>query len=127
MKLQRFEGKLYPESPFDFNKSINFIDMFIPSEDDYKIDESSLTTAIQIDAQTIAFKIESVGTVEKPVLNYQLFGGEITDDLTDKIIDRIIFFLSLNDELKPFYSQAASDDIFNQVVDEFYAVSYVLC
>ena len=125
MKLQIVEGKIYPESPFDFNKSLNVIDMFIPSEDEYKIDECSLTTAIQIDEQTIAFKIESVGTVEKPVLNYQLFGGEITDDLTDKIIDRIIFFLSLNDELKPFYSQAASDDIFNQVVDEFYGLHQV--
>lgn len=125
MKLQVFEGKLYPESPFDFNKSLNFIDMFIPSQDECKIDESSFTTAIQIDAQTIAFKIESVGTVEKPVLNYQLFGREIYDDLRTKIIDRIIFFLSLNDELKPFYGQAASDDIFSQIVDELYGLHQV--
>ncbi len=125
MKLQTVEGKLYPENPFDFNKSLSFIDRFFPSEDEYWIDEISLSTAIQVGNSTVGFRIESVGTVEKPVLNYHLFSTEIDKDLTDRIIDRITFFLSLNDDLKPFYSEAAFDDVFKKVVDNLYGLHQV--
>jgi DNA-3-methyladenine glycosylase II len=123
MKLQTIEGKLYPEVPFDFSKSLNFIDKFLPSE--YILENLTLTKAIHIDGQTVAFKLESIGTVEKPVLNYEFIGKKLDDNLKTELIDRINFFLSLNDDLKPFYQHANTDNAFKQVIDDFYGLHQV--
>jgi DNA-3-methyladenine glycosylase II len=125
MKLQTVEGKLYPKDPFDFSKSLNFIDMFLPSENEYKIEDLSLIKAIHLDGQTVAFKLESVGTVEKPVLNYEFYGYEVDNKLKTDLVDRINFFLSLGDDLKPFYHYAVNDELFKHVVNEFYGLHQV--
>ena len=125
MKLQTNEGKLYPEDPFDFKQSLNFIDMFLPSENEYLIEDLSLTKAIHLDGQTVAFKLNSVGTVEKPVLNYKFYGYKLDNKLQTDLVDRINFFLSLDDYLKPFYQYASHDESFNKVVDESYGLHQV--
>ena len=125
MKLQTVEGKLYPEEPFDFSKSLNFIDMFLPSENEYLIEDLSLTKAIHLDGQTVAFKLRSVGTVEKPVLNYEFYGYKLDNKLQTDLVDRINFFLSLDDDLKPFYQYAVHDESFNKVLDESYGLHQV--
>jgi len=125
MKLQTVEGKLYPEEPFDFSKSLNFIDMFLPSENEYLIEDLSLTKAIHLDGQTVAFKLRSVGTVEKPVLNYEFYGYKLDNKLQTDLVDRINFFLSLDDDLKPFYQYASHDESFNKVLDESYGLHQV--
>jgi len=125
MKLQTIEGKLYPKDPFDFSKSLNFIDMFPPSRNEYIIEDLSFTKAIHLDGQTVAFKLESVGTIEKPVLNYRFFGSKLNNNLKTALVDRINFFLSLDDDLKPFYQYAAGDESFKHLVDEFYGLHQV--
>ncbi len=124
MKLQTVEGRLYPEDPFDFKQSLNFIDNFFSSSHDYFILENQLSTAVQI-KNTVGFKVESTGTVDDPVLHYQLFSEELDKNTVNKVIDRITFFLSLNDDLKPFYQIARSDDIFKEILDDLYGLHQV--
>lgn len=124
MKLQTVEGQLYPEDPFDFKQSLNFIDNFFPSGHDYLILENQLKTAVQLE-YTVGFKIESTGTVDEPVLNYELFSEHFDKDTKDKLVDRITFFLSLNDDLKPFYQKAKDDHVFEKIVDDLYGLHQV--
>lgn len=124
MKLQTNEGKLYPEDPFDFKQSLNFIDKFFPSSHDYVILENQLKTAVQL-KNTVGFKIESTGTVEDPVLQYQLFSEQLDKNTVDKVIDRMTFFLSLDDDLKPFYKIARSDDVFKEILDDLHGLHQV--
>jgi len=124
MKLQTNEGKLYPEDPFDFKQSLNFIDKFFPSSHDYVILENQLKTAVQL-KNTVGFKIESTGTVEDPVLQYQLFSEQLDKNTVDKVIDRMTFFLSLDDDLKPFYKLARSDDVFKEILDDLHGLHQV--
>lgn len=124
MKLQTVEGKLYPEDPFDFKQSLNFIDNFFSSSNDYLILENQLKTAVQLES-TVGFKVESKGTVDDPVLNYKLFSEQLDKNTVDKVIDRITFFLSLNDDLKPFYQIAKTDDVFKEILDDLYGLHQV--
>lgn len=124
MKLQTNEGKLYPEDPFDFKQSLNFIDKFFPTSHDYVILENQLKTAVQL-KNTVGFKMESTGTVEDPVLQYQLFSEQLDKNTVDKVIDRMTFFLSLDDDLKPFYKIARSDDVFKEILDDLHGLHQV--
>ncbi|MTK64995.1 MAG: DNA-3-methyladenine glycosylase 2 family protein [Methanobacterium sp.] len=124
MKLQTVEGKLYPEDPFDFKQSLNFIDNFFSSSNDYLILENQLKTAVQLES-TVGFKVESTGTVDDPVLHYKLFSEQLNKNTVDKVIDRITFFLSLNDDLKPFYQIAKTDDVFKEILDDLYGLHQV--
>jgi DNA-3-methyladenine glycosylase II len=124
MKLQTVEGKLYPEDPFDFKQSLNFIDYFFSLSHDYVILENQLSTAVQL-KNTVGFKVESTGTVDDPVLHYQLFSEQLDKNTINKVIDRITFFLSLNDDLKPFYQIAKSDDVFKEILDDLYGLHQV--
>jgi len=124
MKLQTLEGQLYPEDPFDFKQSLSFIDNFFPSGHDYLIIENQLFASLQLD-YTVGFKIESTGTVDKPSLNYQLFSEKLNKDTKNKLADRITFFLSLKDDLKPFYKRAKADYVFKEIVDNLYGLHQV--
>ena len=74
----------------------------------------------------MAFKLEDHGTVEKPVLLYTLFSNKTIDEnLKSELLDRIKFFLSLDDDLKPFYNHGLKDDAFKPVIDKLYGLHQV--
>ena len=126
MKVNSIEGKLFPKSPFDFSKSINFMNMFYPTEDEQTLEDLSFTKAVYLEDQTMAFRLENEGTVEKPVLLYTLFSHEvITEDMEAELIDRITFFLSLEDDLKPFYTHGIKDKTFKPVLRKLYGLHQV--
>ena len=47
--------------------------MFAPTGGEQSTNDLSLTKAVYIEDQTLAFRIEDEGTVEKPILKYTLF------------------------------------------------------
>ena len=82
MTIYESSGKLFPNPPFDFSKSLNFAVMFTPTSDEQSISNLSLTKAVYIKNRTMAFKVEDIGTVEKPVLSYNLYAyDEIRDEI----------------------------------------------
>jgi DNA-3-methyladenine glycosylase II len=126
LKVKTVQGKLFPTAPYDFSKSINFMDMFLPSSGEQTTNNSSFTKAVYLQGNTLAFKLENKGSVEKPALLYTFFSeNEMNRDLITELIDRINFFMSLNDDLKPFYSLGMKDKAFKAVLNKLYGLHQV--
>jgi DNA-3-methyladenine glycosylase II len=119
-------GSLNPTSPFDFSKSLNFLGDFMPMQGEQTIDARTLTKAVYVQGQLIAFQLTSSGTVEAPRLEYTLFSEQpITASLKEAALDRISFFLSLQDDLQPFYHVGREDPDFAPIVQELYGYHHV--
>lgn len=126
MKHNTIQGKIFPVPPFDFSKTISFMNMFTPTMEEQVFDELSFTKAIYLNEQTLAFKIEDIGTIEKPVLEYTFFSeNKIEDKIKSELLDRINFFLSLEDDLTQFYNHAMKDKAFKSLVEKLYGLHQV--
>ncbi len=100
--------------------------MFAPTVSEQSTNDLSLTKAVYIEDQTIAFRIEDEGTVKKPILNYTLFANKnISESVKTELLDRIKFFLSLEDDLKPFYDYGMNDKAFKPVIKNLYGLHQV--
>jgi DNA-3-methyladenine glycosylase II len=101
--------------PFDFQQSLNFLQGFGPMSGEQQFERGAVTKAIMVDGQTVVFRMS--GTSEegaargKPKLRYELFSREpLPKSVEDSVKRRIAFFLSLDDDVKPFYAIAKRDD-----------------
>lgn len=85
-----------------------------------------LTKASSLDGQIFVFQVISIGTVDYPELAYRLFSiDEISPAFHDTIRQNLSFFLSLDDDLTPFYAIAEEDPIFEPVMQELYGYHQV--
>jgi DNA-3-methyladenine glycosylase II len=119
-------GTLFPTPPFDFDKSLNFLGVFMPTKQEQTISSHTLTKAITIDRQTIVFQLISTGTTERPQLEYTLFSAEpITQETGNAVVERMTFFLSLKDDLQPFYRIGREDADFAPIIEYLYGYHQV--
>jgi DNA-3-methyladenine glycosylase II len=119
-------GTLSPTSPFDFNKSLQFLGIFGPTRNEQTVTSHSLTKAISIDGQTVVFQLASIGTTEKPRLEYILFSDHsITEDTENAVVERLTFFLSLRDDLQHFYQIGREDADFAPIIEHLYGYHQV--
>src|SRR6266487_3501658 len=119
-------GTLIPTPPFDFNKSLNFLGVFIPTKREQIISPDTLTKAISIDGQTIVFQLISIGTIKNPQLEYTLFSTQpITEETQNAVVERMTFFLSLKDDLQPFYRIGQEDADFSPIIELLYGYHQV--
>jgi DNA-3-methyladenine glycosylase II len=119
-------GTLTPAPPFDFNKSLQFLGIFGPTKTEQTVSTHSLTKAISIDGQTVVFQLTSVGTTEKPGLEYTLFSKDsITEATENTVTERMAFFLSLKDDLQPFYRIGRDDPDFAPIIEHLYGYHQV--
>lgn len=126
MRLHSIQGKLFPETPFYFSKSLNFVDMFVPAGGEQTVTGFSFTKAVYLENRTLAFKLKGEGTVSEPVLSCILYSyEEISEEIKSALLDRIRFFLSLDDDLKPFYALGSKDPEFAPVLDQLYGLHQV--
>ena len=71
----------------------------------------------------MAFKLVGEGTIEKPVLSYTLYSYEkINSGIKSELLDRIKFYMSLDDDLEPFYAVGREDPDFNPVLEDLYGL-----
>src|SRR2546425_705182 len=118
--LHSEEGSLRPTPPFDFAKSLDFLGMFPPMQEDQTVSEVSLTKAIRVGGRTIVFQLKPTGTIKMPALRYTLFSDHpFSHGLTDVILDRISFFLSLNDDLKQLIRHERREDYLAHITKAF--------
>jgi DNA-3-methyladenine glycosylase II len=116
-----FSGSLRVASPFDFQKSLDFVGEFPPMTGEQTLGAGSLTRAVYVNGQLIGFRVEVGGTVESPSPTYVLFAEQpITPDTRAAAVDRITFFLSLTDDLRPFYALGEADPDFAPVIARLY-------
>ena len=72
------------------------------------------------------FQLKPTGTVKMPGLKYTLFADHpFSRGLTDVVIDRISFFLSLADDLDQFYRVAINDSNFAPILQKLYGLHQV--
>lgn len=120
------EGQLTPVPPFDFAKSLNFLGFFKPMQGEQTATAQTLTKAVYVEGQVVAFQLTSVGTIEEPRLDYTLFSEEpIHAAIEHTAVDRIRFFLSLDDDVRPFYQIGLTDPHFAPIVHELYGYHQV--
>jgi len=114
-------GELTPTPPFDFNKSLQFLGIFGPTKNEQTVSTHSLTKAISINGQTVVFQLTSIGTTEKPGLEYTLFSKDTITEATEyAVTERMAFFLSLQDDLQPFYRIGHDDPDFAPIIEHLY-------
>ena len=119
-------GTLIPTPPFDFDKSLNFLGVFMPTKQEQTISSHTLTKAISVEGQTIVFQLISIGTTEDPQLEYTLFSSEpITEETGNAVVERMTFYLSLKDDLLPFYRFGREDADFNPIIELLYGYHQV--
>jgi DNA-3-methyladenine glycosylase II len=119
-------GTLDATPPFDFAQSLTFLGQFTPGKDGQVISENSLTRAVRLDGQTVAFQVRSMGSIETPHIEYTLFSeAAITGDAEAAMEDRMTHFLSLHDDLLPFYALAKGDSDFEPIVEKLYGYHQV--
>jgi DNA-3-methyladenine glycosylase II len=119
-------GKLTPTPPFDFSKSLQFLGIFGPTKNEQTVSTHSLTKAISIDGQTVVFQLTSIGTTEKPGLEYTLFSAKpFSQAMENAVVERITFFLSLKDDLQPFYRLGREDPDFTPIIEHLYGYHQV--
>ncbi len=121
--LSTVTGTLTPHPPFDFAKTLSFLGAFSPTAGEQALAAETLTKAVTLNGQAVAFELRSTGTVEQPRLAYTLFAERpLSDEAHAAAADRIRFFLSLDDDLEPFYAIGRADPCFAPVIERFYGL-----
>ncbi len=119
-------GYLTPTAPFDFAQSLKFLGFFPPTQHEQGLTPTTLTKALSIQGQIIAFQLTATGTIEEPQLAYSLLSEQpIHEDKAQATLDRISFFLGLNEDLRPFYATARKDAVFAPIVESLYGYHQV--
>ena len=120
------EGNIIPVAPFDYTKSLDFLGFFAPMQNEQVVSKQELTKAIFVDGQLLAFRLTSTGTIDSPYLEYTLYSEyTIEDEIIEAAVDRISFFLGLNDDVRPFYAIAEQDTNFAPVLRDLYGYHQV--
>lgn len=126
MTLHTMTGKLYPTAPFDFSHALHFLGKFRPMMGQQTIEDASLTKAIFINGKIALFKIESTGSADKPEMAYTIWSEEnLSADEQKQAEEEISFFLSLDDDLCPFYTLAETDPQMMPIVEKLYGYHQV--
>ncbi len=123
--MHTLEGYLKPRPPFDFDKSREFLAGFAPTKDPRQAAEA-FTRALSLGGQVVAFELTSTGSIEEPELRYRLLSEQaIDEDARRRVLDRITLYLSLDDDLEPFYRMGRADPLFAPVVERLYGYHQV--
>ncbi len=126
MTLYTESGALHPTPPFDFARSLDFLRIFMPMRGEQTFMTDSLTKAVSVGGRTIVFRVMSSGGVEEPQLTYTLYSAQPFDEAANRAAaDRIAFFLSIDDDLRPFYAIAQDDPAFARIVERLYGYHQV--
>ncbi len=121
--LHTVTGALTARPPFDFGKTLAFLGAFSPTAGEQVLEPERLTKAVTLNGRAVAFTLHSIGTVEAPRLAYALASeAPLSDEEHATVTDRIRFFLSLDDNLQPFYAIGHADPHFAPVIERLYGL-----
>ena len=122
MTLYTIGGKLSPVQPFDLKPSLDFLSAFTPAQNQQTIVDGKLTKAVLIGGQMMVFQVWASETE----LAYQLYSeSELSEPVQRAAEDRITFYLSLDDDLRPFYAIGQADPAFAPVIEQLYGYHQV--
>lgn len=121
------EGTLSATPPFDFAQTLRFVGAFTPMAGEQQLVERLLRKAVMIQGTVVVFTVTATGDSEQPSLRYTLASETpLTATMERAAVERIRFFLSLGDDLRPFYAAAqAGDPAFLPVIQRLYGLHQV--
>ncbi|MBB5840858.1 DNA-3-methyladenine glycosylase family protein [Kribbella italica] len=112
------EHQLTAAAPFDFGLSLRFVGGFSPTAGEQQVGSGRLVKALRVGGETVLAEVSAQGSA----VDVRLTGAR-GDAAVEAALDRIRFFLSLDDELEDFY--ALADDAFRPVVERLYGYHQV--
>ena len=122
--LFRETGKLTFTAPLDFSKTLNFVENFSPNAGEQRVDGRSLTKALQIGGYTLIFRVTQAD--EHGPLTYELFSDQVLPaDVHTAAVDQIRFYLSLDDDMMPFYAIGQADPCFAPIIERLYGMHHL--
>lgn len=122
--MNRAEGSLRAVRPFEFQRSVDFVQRFSPMTGEQTAAEGTITKALMVDGEVVIFRVMS--PPGSPELSYQLFAEESIDERTNRdIAKRIAFIFSLEDEVGQFYAMAEKDGPYYSKVRELWGLHHV--
>ena len=124
-KLQMTSLTLLPKAPFDFGHTLTFLEEHKANGIVRKILENELRFAMNISGKPVSFFVKSMGTPKKPRLELTLHAKKLNDDIIRQAKEQLIFYLSLDDDLTPFYKLADKDEAFKPVLRKLYGYHQV--
>lgn len=130
-QMQSVMGTLSPRAPFDYTKTLSFLSGFGPTGGEQSFAGQTLTKAVTLNGRAVAFEVwsekqetqgdQESGSDEK--LAYRLSSEQpISEEEHAALVDRIRFFLSLDDDLAPFYAIGRADADFAPVIERLYGL-----
>ena len=118
--------QLLPRAPFEFDRALQFLGLFSPTQGDQTLAPHILTKALNHGDRAVVCRIESRGKVESPRLRITAMAAEPLDDAAVAALEaRIRFFLSLDEDLQPLYDLAWQDAAFTPVAEQWYGYHQV--
>lgn len=122
-RLNSITDTMTPRAPFDFAKTLGFLHGFGPTASEQALAIDSVTKALTLQGRAVAFEVRSAGTIEQPALTCTLFSEHpLSEAEHAAVADRIRFFLSLDDDLQPFYTIGQHDPNFAPVIERLYGL-----
>jgi DNA-3-methyladenine glycosylase II len=126
VELYTETGTLQAAPPFDFGHSLAFLSEFTPMAGEQTVGTHALTKALRVGGQTVVFRVEAAGATDAPALTYRLTSDRpIGEQVHQAVADRIGFFLSLADDLGPFYALGRADPDFAPLIEQMYGYHQV--
>jgi DNA-3-methyladenine glycosylase II len=118
---------LIPRAPFDFTQTLRFVGAFTPAAGEQTTHSETLCKAVMIQRTPVVFAVRSSGSIERPQLEYTLTtAAPITAEIERAALDRIRFYLSLDDDLQPFYATVRANDLaFQPIMQRLYGFHQV--
>jgi len=115
--MHRSTHPLHAAPPFDLQRSLAFLNGFSPMQGE-QMTNAPLLKATRIGGQTVAFRVTQPGPPADPKLAAELFSsGPLGGAQTERLLERIGFFLSLDDDPAALRAKAAHDPAFLKVLD----------
>ncbi|MEO8970862.1 MAG: DNA-3-methyladenine glycosylase 2 family protein [Ktedonobacteraceae bacterium] len=119
-------GILPATAPFDFEESLSFIGDFLPTHGEQTMINGVFTKAILINGYIVAFSLTNRGTIDAPMVGFTLFSKQpLPVEVKQAVLERITFFLSLNDDLSEFYAIGRKDAHFAPIIERLYGLHHV--
>lgn len=119
-------GAITPRAPFDFKRTLDFAGAFGATRGTHWVGGDTLNAVLNINGQALLARLCAEGTVEQPALACTLASNmPIDDEIHAAAIDRLAFYLSVGDDLMPFYALAEDDPVFAPVARGLYGYHHV--
>jgi 3-methyladenine DNA glycosylase/8-oxoguanine DNA glycosylase len=120
---RRTEFEIVPLPPFDFGLTVRKPagwDLFTSGE---VYECGTLWTGVRFEGRSIGLKIQSRGTMEKPLVLVGAYAARgISGNEADRLREVLTVCLGAEQDLRDFYSFAMKDEILRHVVEDLYGM-----